>query len=401
MTSQVKLFVEDDQEIRRFNLDASATFSTLYQRVKDITGKDAFRMFWKDSEDDMVVLGSDDELQAARQMSPKDLLRVYVKAAKKAPVDDKKIHKMVTCDGCEGQVAGTRYKCMECPDYDLCEECEAKGKHSEHDMMAIRTPRQHGHPGRFVGLPGFQPGFGGAQGPCGGMGGRRRMGNLGMGCHGPRQGSFHRRGGPTGPGMPPPPYGAPFMGDQTVEMDIDVNRPVGEIIAQVSQRVMEALKINNGEAEVQKEKEAETGQATTTTQEDNVAEHVVVASTTAVADAVNVVAEAVQNFVADLNKNEIKIEIKAENKAESDGEWTHLEAEAPADGEIFEMKTEKSSDTVSVAGSTASETEAKNARIESALKAMEEMGFTNEGNLLRRLLENYNGDVARVLDSIK
>ena len=40
-------------------------------------------------------------------------------------------------------------------------------------------------------------------------------------------------------------------------------------------------------------------------------------------------------------------------------------------------------------------------RIEAALKAMEEMGFPNEGNLLRRLLENYNGDISRVLDSIK
>ena len=40
-------------------------------------------------------------------------------------------------------------------------------------------------------------------------------------------------------------------------------------------------------------------------------------------------------------------------------------------------------------------------RIESALKTLKDMGFSNEGNLLRRLLDNYNGDVARVLDSIK
>lgn len=185
---------------------------------------------------------------------------------------------------------------------------------------------------------------------------------------------------------------------------------------------MEALKINNGEAEVQKETETETAQATTTTQEDNVAEHVVVASTTAVADAVNVVAEAVQNFVADLNKNEIKTENKTENKVESDGEWTHLEAEAPVDGEIFEMKTEKSSDTVSVAGSTASETEARsrfsillNSRVlpsnmlVSCYRCSHRIGsecygrdgIHQRGNLLRRLLDNYNGDVARVLDSIK
>lgn len=380
MASQVKLFVEDDQEIRRFNLDASATFATLAQRVKDITGKDTFRMLWKDSENDMVVLGCDHELEAARQMSPKDLLRIYVKSARKAQVlDEKKIHKMVTCDGCEGQVAGTRYKCLECPDFDLCETCEGKSKHAEHDMMAIRS----GNEGRFFGQSMHQAAFTGLQAPCVGKMARRQVPRLA-----PRGGSFHRRGGPVGPAMPPPPY----MNDQTVEMDIDVNRPVNEIIAQVSQRVMDALKINNGEAEIQKEK-TDTAQATFATHENNAAEHAVVANTTAVADAVHVVAEAVQDFVAGLNKSDIK--------AESDGEWTHLEADVPVEETIEMDKSGKMSETSSIAGSAAAEADAKNARIENALKAMEEMGFTNEGNLLRRLLDNYNGDVARVLDSIK
>ena len=67
----------------------------------------------------------------------------------------------VVCDGCEGPVCGNRFKCVICPDYDLCEPCEKKGLHSEHDMMKITSPAQ----GPFCGP------FGGPGGPFGGHGG--------------------------------------------------------------------------------------------------------------------------------------------------------------------------------------------------------------------------------------
>ena len=50
------------------------------------------------------------------------------------------LHKDVVCDGCEGQIYGIRYKCCVCPDYDLCEKCEGKGMHQEHDMYKITNP---------------------------------------------------------------------------------------------------------------------------------------------------------------------------------------------------------------------------------------------------------------------
>lgn len=49
-------------------------------------------------------------------------------------------HPGVICDGCSGSIYGKRYKCCQCPDYDLCEGCEGKGLHTDHDMYTIDKP---------------------------------------------------------------------------------------------------------------------------------------------------------------------------------------------------------------------------------------------------------------------
>ena len=50
------------------------------------------------------------------------------------------IHPGVICDGCEGSVLGTCYQCLTCPDYDLCESCEARGLHAQHKMIGLMPP---------------------------------------------------------------------------------------------------------------------------------------------------------------------------------------------------------------------------------------------------------------------
>jgi len=52
----------------------------------------------------------------------------------------RKVHPNITCDGCDEQVCGYRYKCLECRDFDLCARCEMAGLHSEHLMMRIPSP---------------------------------------------------------------------------------------------------------------------------------------------------------------------------------------------------------------------------------------------------------------------
>lgn len=49
-------------------------------------------------------------------------------------------HAGVICDGCEKKVEGFRYKCIQCPDYDLCAACENKSLHAEHYMIRIPVP---------------------------------------------------------------------------------------------------------------------------------------------------------------------------------------------------------------------------------------------------------------------
>ena len=49
-------------------------------------------------------------------------------------------HIGVVCDGCEGGVFGIRYKCLICPDFDLCYTCEGQGIHGGHSMMKIEKP---------------------------------------------------------------------------------------------------------------------------------------------------------------------------------------------------------------------------------------------------------------------
>lgn len=51
------------------------------------------------------------------------------------------VHHKVTCDGCnKSPIVGVRYKCSECADYDLCQDCEAKDVHNHHVFLKLKFP---------------------------------------------------------------------------------------------------------------------------------------------------------------------------------------------------------------------------------------------------------------------
>ncbi|GAB6022798.1 hypothetical protein CHUAL_006896 [Chamberlinius hualienensis] len=50
------------------------------------------------------------------------------------------IHSNVICNGCNRPLTGFRYKCIQCPNYDLCSNCEMSELHSQHLVIRIPSP---------------------------------------------------------------------------------------------------------------------------------------------------------------------------------------------------------------------------------------------------------------------
>ena len=96
----------------------------------------------------MVVISSDEELKAALDHATDETLHLNIypfyfgSLSNEGNKNGKSLlHPNVICDGCQGPVKGKRYKCITCPEYDLCEDCESKGLHPEHGLIRICVPR--------------------------------------------------------------------------------------------------------------------------------------------------------------------------------------------------------------------------------------------------------------------
>uniref|UniRef100_A0A2K6FMR1 Sequestosome 1 n=1 Tax=Propithecus coquereli TaxID=379532 RepID=A0A2K6FMR1_PROCO len=112
-----------------------------------------FQAHYRDEDGDLVAFSSDEELTMAMSYVKDDIFRIYIKEKKECRRDHRPlyaqeaprnmVHPNVICDGCNGPVVGTRYKCGVCPDYDLCAVCEGKGLHRGHTKFALPSPSGH------------------------------------------------------------------------------------------------------------------------------------------------------------------------------------------------------------------------------------------------------------------
>ncbi|KAI0363146.1 hypothetical protein BV20DRAFT_975992 [Pilatotrama ljubarskyi] len=55
------------------------------------------------------------------------------------------VHKNIICDSCNREVVGTRHKCLDCPDFDLCQSCYSTSSvrsqhHAAHEFFGIEKP---------------------------------------------------------------------------------------------------------------------------------------------------------------------------------------------------------------------------------------------------------------------
>ncbi|KAG7467674.1 sequestosome-1 isoform X2 [Solea senegalensis] len=164
------------KEIRRFTVDheVSSNFDYLSRKTATVFGNlrnSGFNMFYRDEDGDLVAFSSDDELMMGLSCIKDDTFRLFIKEKKEHRRDfplhafppcsfpppppphlapPPALHPNVTCDGCEGPVVGTRFKCSVCPDYDLCSTCQARGTHTEHAMLPIWHPMQWFPRGRWM-----------------------------------------------------------------------------------------------------------------------------------------------------------------------------------------------------------------------------------------------------------
>lgn len=139
-----------ESEIRRVtvNEDVISHYDLLAEKVvrlfPQLAGQ-TFHLGWKDSEGDYIVMSSDEELaQAVANTIENGLIKIFVTGKTSKNSDQKPkssvAHPHVICDGCNGNVCGYRYKCLQCLDYDLCEKCHQEDKHPGHDMLKICAP---------------------------------------------------------------------------------------------------------------------------------------------------------------------------------------------------------------------------------------------------------------------
>ncbi|KAM6951948.1 sequestosome-1 isoform 1-T1 [Lycodopsis pacificus] len=166
---------ESVKEVRRFGVDQDVSSSYEYLNKKTMSVFNNLKninMYYKDEDDDLVAFSSDDELIMGLTCMKDSIFRLFIKEKKEnrrefplhafppftfghppppppgapqAPpphMAPPPLHRDVTCDGCEGPVVGTRFKCSVCPNYDLCSSCQAEGRHTEHALLPIWHPLQ-------------------------------------------------------------------------------------------------------------------------------------------------------------------------------------------------------------------------------------------------------------------
>ncbi|KAM6056427.1 sequestosome-1 isoform 3-T3 [Chlamydotis macqueenii] len=400
---------EAAREIRRFSLPPPARYQAIYDRVAELFQglmragtPPAFRMHYKDEDGDLIAFSTDQELEMAMPYVQDGVFRVYIKEKKECRREHRSqcsqepprdmVHPNVICDGCEGPVVGTRFKCTVCPDYDLCSTCEGKGIHKEHNMVMFQSPLLNPFEwfprGRWLrkmrhGVPPFPWmhcwGYPGPAAPC--------------------QNSQQAQASAAA-SSPPTAEG--------IEVDIDVEHG--------GQRSKVTPVSHN------QENNAESGSSTVNQNAQTKQDW----SNTDSATEVNAVAEQIQDMVIDpvptqMEDGSFHSQEHSESSSSSGGDedWTHLSSKEvdPSTGELqsLQMPETEGPSSLDVSrdppqpGPTGLREAAlyphlppeADPRLIESLSQMLSMGFSDEGGWLTRLLQTKNCDIGAALDAIQ
>nr|KAF6482245.1 sequestosome 1 [Molossus molossus] len=327
-----------------------------------------FQAHYRDEDGDLVAFSSDEELTMAMSYVKDDIFRIYIKERKECRRDHRPpcaqeaprnmVHPNVICDGCNGPVVGTRYKCSVCPDYDLCAGCEGKGMHREHSKLAFPSPFGHLSEGFFhsrwlrklkhghFGWPGWEMGLPGNWSP-----------------RPPRAGDAHSS--PTAESEDPSVNFLKNVGESVaaalsplgIEVDIDVEHGG-------KRNRLTPVSPDSSSTEKKCNSQPRSG-SSDLSKPDSVMEG------------------AAQSLMEKMNKITLQSGAQPEEQMESDNcsggddDWTHLSSKE------VDPSTEA------------------DPRLIESLSQMLSMGFSDEGGWLTRLLQTKNYDIGAALDTIQ
>jgi len=124
------------------------TFSDFKNYLEETCGKLVKKIQFKDDEGDYVTITSDLEYAEAVKTATTEghlHLTVLVEDRPKNSNSQSSVIHNASCDVCNECIKGIRYKCSQCPDYDLCESCEAKNTqqslhNGDHVFLKIYRP---------------------------------------------------------------------------------------------------------------------------------------------------------------------------------------------------------------------------------------------------------------------
>merc|ERR1712112_137049 len=420
---------EQEEEVRRFVIDKGASTSydylvgkleVVFPQIKTST----FSIHWTDEDGDNVTITSDEELIIAlTEMSgPLYKLRVNIKKTKpmvtghesEATGSSSAVHYGVTCDGCECKpIIGNRYKCVVCDDFDLCETCHAAGKHPGHNMMKITEPGYVFPQRLFKRMQTLQ----------------ERAKNLSERQHRKEEKKEARgqscpaRGvGPRGRGLFRP-FG-PMHGGRGGAWAASA---VPAFDAMMKGWTGEGMFANNGwsgqnmgSEEHKRAHEEATNAAKAAHEQAHAAAADAAKASADASAALNAAFEGVnltgsedylknvEEAVVEDQEKEPEASKKATTPSDDEEEWTVVsdkkDKEDDHQGSLYPDLSETKPEEAATESSpipTAPVANHPDPRIQVALQAMMNMGFTNDGGWLSSLLEAKNGDIGKVLDILQ
>jgi hypothetical protein len=165
-----KVTCNQSDEIKRILIDDSKSFKKIVKEIEtaysiSLENNNGLKLFWKDEDDELITLSNDQEFKTAFDFysSNSKTIKIYIVDSTYQrnvwPFQELNQFKTQTsrqqqkqpqipanasnyaCDECKSVIAGSRYLCKQCNDYDLCEACNKKGIHTEHaPLIPIPSP---------------------------------------------------------------------------------------------------------------------------------------------------------------------------------------------------------------------------------------------------------------------